>query len=37
MGTLVDPAARERCLIVLEAFAYPDGPAGRKTRAWAGL
>jgi len=36
-GTLVDPAALGRCLIVLEAFAYPDGPAGRKTRAWAGL
>ncbi|MEO7467274.1 MAG: hypothetical protein ABIV36_09695 [Sphingobium limneticum] len=25
------------CLIVMEAFAYPDGPAGRRTRAWAGL
>lgn len=25
------------CLIVVEAFAYPDGPAGRRTRSWAGL
>ena len=36
-GTLADPAALRRCLIVLEAFAYPDGPPGRRTRAWAGV
>ena len=26
-----------RCLIAIEAFAYPDGPRGRRTRSWAGL
>jgi len=36
-GTLDDPAALGRCLIAVESFAYPDGPPGRKTRAWAGL
>jgi putative SOS response-associated peptidase YedK len=36
-GKLGDPAALRRCLIVLEAFAYPDGPPGEKIRAWAGL
>jgi putative SOS response-associated peptidase YedK len=36
-GALVHPAELERCLIVLESFAYPDGPARLRTRAWAGL
>jgi putative SOS response-associated peptidase YedK len=36
-GTLVDPGELDRCIIVLESFAYPDGPAGQRTRAWAGL
>ncbi|MCP1469363.1 putative SOS response-associated peptidase YedK [Sphingobium sp. OAS761] len=36
-GALVDPGELERCLIVLESFAYPDGPGGQRTRAWAGL
>lgn len=36
-GALVDPGELERCLIVLESFAYPDGLARQRTRAWAGL
>lgn len=36
-GALADPSELERCLIVLEAFAYPDGAAGQRTRTWAGL
>jgi len=36
-GALVDPGELERCLIVLESFAYPAGPTGQRTRAWAGL
>lgn len=34
---LADPAVLERCLILLEAFAYPMGEAGRRTRGWFGL
>ncbi|WNO54120.1 hypothetical protein [Stakelama saccharophila] len=36
-GMLIDPGELERCLLVLEAFAYPDGPAGQRTRSWTGL
>lgn len=34
---LRDPARLRRCLIVIESFAYPEGPAGEKTRTWFGL
>lgn len=34
---LAAPTALTRCLVVLEAFAYPDGEPGRRTRSWAGL
>lgn len=36
-STLVAPQLLLRCLIVIEAFAYPDGRAGARTRAWGGL
>lgn len=36
-GALDDPGSLERCLIVLESFAYPDGAARQRTRTWAGL
>lgn len=36
-GTLDEPGALRRCLIVLEDFAYPGGPPGRRTRTWVGL
>lgn len=36
-GDLIQPEHLERCLIVIEAFAYPDGPSGKRTRSWAGL
>jgi putative SOS response-associated peptidase YedK len=31
------PERMVRCLIVLESFAYPEGPADLRTRVWAGL
>lgn len=34
---LRDPAGLRRCLIILEGFAYPAGPAGERRRAWFGL
>lgn len=34
---LQDPIGLERCLIILESFAYPAGEAGRCTRGWIGL
>ena len=36
-GSLVAPDCLTRCLIVVEAVAYPVGDAGERTRAWAGL
>ncbi|WP_145200068.1 SOS response-associated peptidase family protein [Sphingobium sp. B2] len=36
-GSLVAPDLLTRCLIVVEAVAYPVGDAGGRTRAWAGL
>lgn len=36
-SALVAPQQLLRCLIVIEAFAYPDGKAGARTRAWGGL
>lgn len=36
-GALIDPGELDRCLIVLESFAYPNGSAGQRTRTWAGL
>lgn len=32
-----DPVGLERCLIILESFAYPMGQAGECTRGWIGL
>jgi putative SOS response-associated peptidase YedK len=29
--------AAHRCLILLDSFACPEGPAGEKTRAWFGV
>lgn len=34
---LHNPASLDRCLIVLESFAYPIGNAGQCTRSWMGL
>lgn len=34
---LVASHSLERCLIIVEDFAYPTGEPGRRTRAWAGL
>lgn len=34
---LCDPRGFQRCLIIVESFAYPDGPEGRCTRSWFGL
>jgi putative SOS response-associated peptidase YedK len=34
---LSDPARLRRCLILVESFAYPDGPVREATRAWFGL
>lgn len=34
---LMDPTAVSRCVIVLEAFAYPEGHSGGCTRTWVGL
>jgi putative SOS response-associated peptidase YedK len=31
------PESRQRCLIVLDSFAFPDGPKGQRTRSWFGL
>lgn len=31
------PEAMQRCLIIIEACAYPIRTAGNRTRAWAGL
>jgi len=31
---LFEPA--QRCLIILDSFALPDGPAGARTRTWFG-
>lgn len=36
-GALLAPEQLSRCLIVIEAFAYPDGGAGERMRAWGGL
>jgi putative SOS response-associated peptidase YedK len=32
-----DPGRVQRCLIVLDSFALPDGPKGLRTRSWFGL
>ena len=34
---LSDPARLQRCLIVMESFAYPEVSVGEATRAWFGL
>lgn len=36
-GRLHAPARLRRCLIVIEAFAYPSGDDGQCTRSWFGL
>lgn len=36
-GGIMAPERMVRCLIVLESFAYPEGPADLRTRVWAGL
>jgi putative SOS response-associated peptidase YedK len=36
-GRLDEPRQLRRCLIVVEAFAYPSGETGRCTRSWFGL
>jgi putative SOS response-associated peptidase YedK len=36
-GRLAPPLQLRRCLIVVEAFAYPAGRAGHRTRSWFGL
>lgn len=36
-GRLRAPDRLRRCLIVIEAFAYPSGAAGQCTRSWFGL
>jgi putative SOS response-associated peptidase YedK len=36
-GTLIDRSTLSRCLIVVEAFAYPSGIPGTRTRGWCGL
>ena len=36
-GRIASPGNLQRCLIVMEACAYPAGETTRRTRAWAGL
>jgi putative SOS response-associated peptidase YedK len=36
-GRILAPQRLQRCLIVVEAFAYPSGQAGKYMRSWFGL